>query len=130
MRTQILTLIDVTQTNARRDGDEKEYSQQSNFNSLCQTAMLRSNLVPIKTETKFGGIATIGFGNDYKGKHRYWIVTFDDEREVPITQEMFAEDFDLIPMIVNLEETAKMEDPAFYTKDEDKINIVFKNIDS
>ena len=130
MRTQIITLIDVTQTNARRDGDEKEYSQQSNFNTLCQTASLRANLVPIKVESKFGGIATIGFGNDYKGKHRYWVVTFDDERDTPITQEMFADDFDMIPMVLDLDETLKIDEGALYTKDEDKLNIVFKNIDS
>ena len=130
MRTQILTLIDVTQTNARRDGDEKEYSQQANFNTLCQTASLRANLIPIKVESKYGGIATIGFGSDYKGKHKYWIVTLDDERETPITQDMFADDFDMIPVITGLEESAKFKEGAIFTRDDEKKNIVFRNIDS
>jgi len=129
MRTQIITLLDVTQTNARRDGDEKEYSQQSNFNSLCQTAALRANLVPIKVESRFGGIATLGFGNNYKGKHRYWSIIFNDERDTPITQEMFADDFDLIPMTINLDETVEINEGAIYAKDDDKLNIVFRNID-
>jgi len=128
MRTKILTLIDITQTNAKRDGDEKEYSQQSNFNTLLQTASLRANLVPIKIEQKLGMTSQLGFGSKVKGKQRYWSVLFDDERDTEITQEMFQDDFDLVPVITGLGESVKFEDSVFYAKDEVNKNIVF-NID-
>jgi len=33
-------------------------------------------------------------------------------------------------MILDLDETLKIDEGALYTKDADKLNIVFKNIDS
>jgi hypothetical protein len=126
MRTTILTLIDITKTDAKRDGDQKAYSQQSNFNTLLQTASLRANLVPIKTEQRLGMTSQLGFGSKVKGKQRYWAIVFDDERDTEITQEMFQEDFDLVPVITGLGESVKFEDSVFYAKDEVNKNIVFK----
>ena len=130
MRTQILTLIDVTNTNARRnDDDQKEYAQQSNLNTLIQTASLRANLTPTKIELKHGGISTLGFGVNFKGKQKYWIITVEDERETPITEEMFKDDFDLVPITLGLDETAEMEKPVILTKDSRRKNIAFRFID-
>ena len=130
MRTQILTLIDVTNTNARRnDDDQKEYAQQSNLNSVIQTASLRANLTPTKIEKKHGGISTLNFGVNFKGKQKYWIITFEDERDTPITEEMFKEDFDLVPITLGLDETAEMEKPVILTKDSRRKNIAFRFID-
>jgi hypothetical protein len=130
MRTQILTLIDVTNTNARRgDDNQKEYAQQSNLNSVIQTASLRANLTPTKIEKKQGGISTLNFGVNFKGKQKYWIITFEDERETPITEEMFKDDFDLVPITLGLDETAEIENPVILTKDSRRKNIAFRFID-
>lgn len=130
MRTQILTLIDVTNTNARRgDDNQKEYAQQSNLNTLIQTASLRANLTPTKIELKHGGISTLGFGVNFKGKQKYWIITFEDERDTPITTDMFKEDFDLVPVTLGLDETAEIDQAVMLTKDSRKKNITFRHID-
>ena len=126
MRTQIYTLIDITNTNAKRDGDEIEYAQQSNFNTILQTASLRANLMPIDVQAKHGMISQLGFGDNVKGKQRYWIATFDDERDTLISNEMFQDDFDMVPIITGLNESVKQEDGVLYAKDPEKRNIVFK----
>jgi len=126
MRTQILTLIDVTNTNARRnDDDQKEYAQQSNLNTIIQTASLRANLTPSKIEKKNGGVSTLNFGVNFKGKQKYWIITLEDDRQTPITEEMFKDDFDLVPYISDLTETFANGVHAFLTKNPKKCNIFF-----
>jgi len=130
MRTQILTLIDVTNTNARRnDDDQKEYAQQSNLNTIIQTASLRANLTPSKIEKKNGGVSTLNFGVNFKGKQKYWIITLEDDRQTPITEEMFKDDFDLVPVTLGLDETAEMEQPVILTRDSRRKNISFRFID-
>jgi hypothetical protein len=130
MRTQILTLIDVTNTNARRnDDDQKEYAQQSNLNTLIQTASLRANLVPLKIELKHGGISTLGFGTEFTGKHRYWVITFEDERDTPLSDDMFKDDFDLVPITTGLNETAEVDQPVIRTRNSKYKNISFRSID-
>ena len=130
MRTQILTLIDVTNTNARRnDDDQKEYAQQSNLNTIIKTASLRANLTPSKIEKKNGGVSTLNFGVNFKGKQKYWIITLEDDRQTPITEEMFKDDFDLVPVTLGLDETAEMEQPVILTRDSRRKNISFRFID-
>ena len=126
MRLQAITLVDVTETREKRDGDTKKYSQQSNFNSLVQTVNIRANMIPISCEKKSGGISQYNLGENFKNKHNYWIVTFESEREiVSIDDATLQEDFTLVPVVLNLGETAKIKDPVFNAADTGEKNISF-----
>lgn len=56
-------------------------------------------------------------------------IFFTVEYQDALTMEMLLEDFDLIPFIANLEETAKFDKPIFRTKDIENCNVVFDFID-
>jgi len=126
MRIEIITLIDVTLTNEKRDGDQKKFKQQSNYNTLIQCASLRTNLVPIALERKNGSIGKLNFGSLYKNKQNYWIATFDTEREsFIISKEMLCDDFNLVPILSGLDETIQLEQSIFRTDTQFK-NVTFK----
>lgn len=129
MRLEITTLVDITQTNEKRGGEPKRYSQQSNYNTVIQCATLRTNLIPTSVEKKHGGIAQLGFGTKFRDRQKYWIATFEAERESHgLTELALLDDFDLVPILLHLEESAKMQDAIFVTKDTERKNIVFKLI--
>ena len=131
MRLEIVTLVDVTQTNEKRGGEPKRYSQQSNFNTLIQTATLRANFLPIRVEMNNSSINRFTFGKKYKDKQKHWIIRLEAEREsVGLDIAMLNEDFDLVPIVLGLDETVKIPDNVFNTTDPDLKNIVFKFTDS
>lgn len=116
------TLIDITETGENRGPDEKSVNQQANYNTVIQVLGLRANPSPLKTVSHTGTLKDLGFGSVYRGKHRYWECEVEIEYgEIPL--EHFLEDFDLVPIITGLDETAKIETPVFYTTD-----LKFKNI--
>lgn len=131
MRINIYTLVDITKTDARRNENQKLFSQQSNFNTVQQTASLRSNLIFRGLEQKTGGIAQYKFGSLFKGKQKYWLVSFDTERDTAlITHDMLETDFDFIPVVVGLNESVQIIEPIFRTQDLEHKNIVFEIIDN
>lgn len=126
MRLQVISLVDVTETREKRDGDTKKYSQQSNFNTLVQTVNIRANMLPVNCEQKSGGITQYNLGNNFKGKQNYWIVTFESEREaVSIDENTLVEDFQLVPIVLKLNETAEITQPVFNPDDELNKNVSF-----
>ena len=126
MRLQAISLDDVTETREKRDGDTKKYSQQSNFNTLVQTVNIRANMLPVNCEQKAGGITQYNLGSNFKGKQNYWIVTFESEREaVSIDENTLIEDFQLVPVVLQLNETAEMPQSVFNPDDELNKNISF-----
>lgn len=130
MRLEIVTLVDVTQTNEKRGGEPKRYSQQSNFNTLIQTATLRANFLPIRVDINNSSINQFGFGKKYKDKQKHWITRLEAEREsVGLDIAMLNEDFDLVPIVLGLDETVKIPDNVFNTTDSELKNIVFRFTD-
>lgn len=130
MRLEIVTLVDVTQTNEKRGGEPKRYSQQSNFNTLIQTATLRANFLPIRVDINNSSINQFGFGKKYKDKQKHWITRLEAEREsVGLDIAMLNEDFDLVPIVLGLDETVKIPDNVFNTIDSELKNIVFRFTD-
>jgi hypothetical protein len=130
MRLEIVTLVDVTQTNEKRGGEPKRYSQQSNFNTLIQTATLRANFLPIRVDINNSSINQFGFGKKYKDKQKHWIIRLEAEREsVGLDIAMLNEDFDLVPIVLGLDETVKIPDNVFNTTDSELKNIVFRFTD-
>lgn len=128
-RIQIFTVIDMTETNVGRSGEAKQRNQQANYNTVVQTAGLRVNPMPIALESKVGVVDGIGFGSSIKDKQRYWVFTFQHEFENALNIDQIKDDFDLVPVITGLDETALINNSAFRTKDSVETNIVFKFVD-
>ena len=62
----------------------------------------------------------------FKGKQRYWEFTFDVEAEDALTLDMLVTDFDLVPVITNLDETTTLGTKVFRTNHPNDTNVVFK----
>ena len=131
MRFIVSTLVDITQTNARRaDGNKFAYSQQQNYNTLVNTMGLRTNILPladIKIENRL--LDADEFGSSYTGEHTVWSFPFEVEAEDSLTVEMLEQDFDLVPVITGLDETIKINNNVFRTNGSKDNNILFKTID-
>jgi len=129
MKFLIETLVDITETNARRsDGDPFAYQQESNFQTVLQTIGLRVNFdydkSPQYTEVAIG---KMNFGDKYKGKQMLWTFEFVPQSEGALTLDMLNKDFDLIPIVTGLKDTAQIDKALFRTTQED-CNIIFKII--
>lgn len=127
MRFRLRTLVDITETGARRGDDPKSAQQQQNFLTVLQTIGLRVNpsynkspLVITETPVK------LGLGRAYKNKHTIWQFDFEIEYEAALSIEMLNSDFNLIPVIDGLDETAKFANSVFVTQDVDYANIFFE----
>ena len=128
-RIQIFTVIDMTETNVGRSGEAKQRNQQANYNTVVKTAGLRVNPMPIALECKVDVVDGIGFGSSIKDKQRYWVFTFQHEFENALNIDQLKDDFDLVPIITGLDDTALINNSAFRTKDSVETNIVFKFVD-
>lgn len=130
MRFELKTLIDITETSARRGEDNLKYNQQQNFLTLYQTVSLRANPIIKKSPTiEKCNISNLGFGKKYQGVHRVWTLTFEFEGDEQHSVEFLNHDVDLVPVIPRLDETIKLEIAAFITTDEQTTNITFREID-
>ena len=126
MRFKLYTTVDITETNAKRQEDRKQYSQQTNYNTVIQTIGLRVNLNPIFVKSHIDNIDNIRFGSAIKGKQRYWEFCFEVDYEGALTIDMMEDDFDLIPIITELDETVHNHNKVFRTKCQKDCNIVFE----
>jgi|SRR6056300_820278 len=130
MRVTLTTVVDITETKARKESDKLSRNQQANFLTTLQTVGLRVNAVPLTCESKVGDISKFGFGSAITGKQRYWQFTFEHDYEGAVTDQTLADDFDLVPVITELTETVHINNRAFRTKDSTERNIVFKLSDN
>ena len=130
MRFKIQTLVDVSQTFARKGvDDQKSIKQQANFNTLYNVIGLRSNPTEFDVSVKEVSITSLGFGKNYKGKQNVWTVEFTIEHEDSLTLDMLENDFDLVPFIANLDETAEHPKALFTTLSNNGYrNIIFEQI--
>ena len=130
MRFIIHTVVDITETNARRgQADKIKLDQQANFNTMIQTIGLRCNAEPIRIDENIKDVSGLGFGDSIKGKQRVWTFEFDNPYEGALTVDMLNDDFDLIPIINNLNETANINNSIFSTRNPNDRNIIFRQID-
>lgn len=127
MRFTIYTLVDITETNTRRGEDNFKHKQHQNYLTVMQTIGLRVNPTYISPPTVSKETPSkVGLGKNYKNKQNIWKYTFDVEYESALDTETLTNDFNLIPIIDNLEETVKFDLPQFITKNPDKNNIIFR----
>ena len=130
MQFRIYTLVDVTMTGARRGQDPHEYKQQQNFDTLCNVIGLRTNPSDFKVEVLEDDVKQFKLGNEYKGKHKVWQVDFYVEAAESTNVDFMIDDFELVPVITNLDETAKLNKDMFNSSKKSKYrNIIFEQID-
>jgi hypothetical protein len=130
MRFKLHTLVDITETNSRRGEDPTEYRQQQNYLTVMQTIGLRVNPTYVKAPTVIKEIPSkLGLGSAFKTKQNVWEYEFDIEYADAIDIQTLVNDFDLIPIITGLTDTAEFENSQFLTKNPDKSNIIFKLLD-
>jgi hypothetical protein len=131
MKFKVLTLADITKTDARRGENNTAWRQQQNYNTFIGTLGLRVNpIVNSKPKSEEVAVGNLGFGKKYKGKQRLWEFSFEIEYEGGLTVEMLEQDFDLIPIVNGLDETIKLDPSVFRTQDEESRNIIFKYVDN
>jgi hypothetical protein len=131
MKFKVITLTDISKTDARRGEDSVAWRQQQNYNTFIGTLGLRVNpIVDDKPVMKKRAIGNLGFGSDFKGQQNVWELNFSIEYEGGLTLDMLEQDFDLIPFIGSLEETVKIDPPVFRTNDSKTKNIIFKYVDN
>jgi len=120
----IKTLVDITNTNAKRE-NRFEYQQQQNYLTLLQTISLRSNpsIIELPAASKVNTYKDFGI----KGNNNVWTMVFDFEAASSHSVEMLIGDLDLVPVIANLEETIKLDPSAFFTTN-GKINTIFSEV--
>jgi hypothetical protein len=127
---ELKTLIDITETGARKGDDPREQLQQQNFHTALQTISLRANPTITKSpRSELIALKGLGFGSKYTGKHRVWTWQFSFEQADSHNIDFLINDFDLVPVINNLDETIKIENAAFITTDTQHTNTVFSVFD-
>ena len=127
MRFTIHTLVDITETHARRGDDPKQHRQQQNFLTVLQTIGLRVNPTYLEAPEVINEVPSkLGLGTSYKTKQSVWKYVFDIDYEGALDVETLVNDFDLIPIITKLDETAEFDNAHFLTKDTAKCNIFFE----
>jgi len=129
---EIKTLIDITQTGQSKfkSKDRLLINQQANWNTFLQVLSMRVNpLFENAPTVSKADVEGLGFGKDYEGKHNVWTFTFETERELALSEELLATDFDLVPVVTSLTETILNNNDAFRTRDSTAQNIVFKLAD-
>ena len=130
MRFIITTLVDVTKTDARRHDDRKLVNQQANFNTLYNTIGLRTNPTEFNVTNIEDDLSTYEFGKHYNGTHKIWTIEFFVEAEDSTSVELLISDFDLVPVITDLDETVKLDKGMFVTSTKSNLtNTIFSRVD-
>lgn len=123
---RLQTLIDITETGARRGDDPREQKQQQNFYTTLQTISLRANPTikqsPICEKIH---MKNLNFGSSYSGVHKVWTWDFEFEQPDSHSIDFLTNDFNYVPVISDLDESIKIKDPVFLTNDQKYTNIIF-----
>ena len=121
---ELFTVVDITETGARRGDPKLLEHQQQNYLTVMNTIGLRANPTIIKSPYLVD--ENIKFGKGISAK-KIWRMVFDIEYGIH-SVDMLKLDFDLVPFIKELTEDAVIDDPVFRT-DINSSNIVFREID-
>ena len=109
------TLVDITSTGVISD-DTRYRNQQRNWETIKQALALRTQVdiapAPAILEED---MKNLKFGTVYKGKQLVWKFTFVVDRQYVFGPEfeVLKTDFENVPVILNLAETAKIKTSMF-----------------
>lgn len=130
----IYTLIDITETGSHSfsTGTDLEKKQQQNFMTLMQTIGLRANPMYERKPQVIDefDVKTLPFGKKFKTKQRVWQWNFYTESDSEFRDNLgneiglLVKDLNLIPVITDLTETAKINTAVFNTSDSEFCNTV------
>jgi hypothetical protein len=132
----IITLVDITRTGVTRNyaGEDRLRDQQRNWETVLQVLGIRAQ--PTVTEGPITDMVDEYviknlFGDMYSGEQRIWAVGFSIEHQEVYRRgddplALLEEDFNQVPVITGLDETARFLLPIFYSHGAIK-NIAFKN---
>ena len=119
----IYTLVDITNTGAKRNEDGFSYKQHQNFLTVQQTIGLRVNMI-MDTDPELVEDYP-AFGSDYTGDLKVWKVPVEIEYESALDIEMLNNDFALVPFIAGLTENVEFKQAVFEPICSKKRNIIF-----
>lgn len=117
MRYQIITLVDITRSNANRsETDKLKVGQQANFNSLIQAIGMRANIEWHQDPQRHNGRIPL-----LDGKAVHWIWEFDVERDAVFQKGddpvgHLVDDLNNVPIIPDLTNSADLYPAAFQTQ--------------
>jgi hypothetical protein len=129
------SLIDITPTGVTSFSQEKERerNQQRNWETVNQILSLRTQLLDLQYMGNLvADVSNYSFGINYTGQHKIWQFKFKVEYEdvYASTNDRYGglkQDLKIIPIILNLDETAKPDIALFYTSGPFK-NMYFKSV--
>ena len=127
-----LTLVDITSTGVIHNRADREFdrNQQRNWETVLQCIGLRTQPFDILEPVVKSMNVDDHFGEMYYGKQRVWCFTFTVEQlgvwgNGQDALALLHKDFDEVPIIQGLTETARFILPIFYTQGAIK-NIFFR----
>lgn len=119
------TLVDITDTGIYRMKPELllQRNQRRNWETVLQAISLRAQPIDFVSarNPKMASMTSHEFGSYYRGSHRCWKFMFFVEHQGVFGPEddptkFLQQDFNEVPVITGLTETAAFPDPVFYTK--------------
>lgn len=133
---EIKTLIDITNTEVRRinQGTQQELDQFRNWTTLMQCIGLRAIInYDRNPSSTIVDVKGLGFGTEFKGKHRVWTFQFRTDRNDAFAERndsiiLLVKDLDMVPMLLNLTETINTRQAVFSVFDKKYTNAVVKAI--
>ena len=131
---EIKTLLDITNTDVRRinQGTQRELDQFRNWTTILQCIGLRAIInYDRDPQSQIVDVKELGFGSEYKGKHRVWTFQFRPDTEGAFATDassfaLLQQDLDKIPVILNLTETINITQAVFDTSSVTLANTVVK----
>jgi hypothetical protein len=115
-----VTLVDITNTGIKH-GDNKCRDQQRNWETVLQVLSLKTQPHlqdgPIKIEQVDLTITGMKkyFGDFYEGTHSVWGFRFYSDNDEVYSLDSLYEDFEQVPIILGLDETARFMLPIFHS---------------
>jgi hypothetical protein len=133
---EIQTLVDITDTRVARpnQGTPLQHDQYRNFTTLRQCVEIRSIISYGASPTvETVDVKDLGFGSQYKGKHKVWTFRFYPDRSGAYFENnnevgALLDDVNGVPVIQKLTETINMDTAMFELKNAATKNTIIKAI--
>jgi hypothetical protein len=111
------TLVDITPTNVIK-GDSLARDQQRNWETVLQVLSLKTQPIilggpELMSDIDGDGVSKI-FGEFYQTMQKVWVFEFTSEQNIYTIDQLY-EDFEQVPVISGLDESARFMLPIFHS---------------